>query len=322
MFVLLDWLGINKVSSKLTAENKTIMTRIQQGDFEHAFDNLGEDTPVQFTLKDAIEYMQRHSCLYGGETEEEFKIWNQSIEPLLPSNHFEATTIKVFNMDCVNLCFQLINETKETPLLLNLCNRNANSVCGKYYLPFCGTQEEYIERRSIVYRMALDPKLNPHLPRNSNPRYHVPNFGVVYTPKVPILRDSSYKFVKEPFFVDIVACGAPDLRKVSKMVLFLKRRENERANYFNRDELDEETWGRHMERKISAILLSARVTNHKHLVLGALGSGAFENDPRKVAALFHKLLTQDERFKNQFHTVYFAVLGEPNYSIFKDILET
>lgn len=46
--------------------------------------------------------------------------------------------------------------------------------------------------------------------------------------------------------------------------------------------------------------------NHNAIVLGAWGCGAFGNDPRAIAPLFHRALT--ENFSGAYRDVVFAVV--------------
>ena len=65
-----------------------------------------------------------------------------------------------------------------------------------------------------------------------------------------------------------------------------------------------------MAARISKLLSVAAQRDYRHLVLGAWGCGVFRNDPTEVASLFDEALLQDDRFRDRFQTVVFAVLDE------------
>ena len=59
-----------------------------------------------------------------------------------------------------------------------------------------------------------------------------------------------------------------------------------------------------------------------HIVLGALGCGAFRNPPQLIARTFKRIIAEDE-WKGYFEKIVFAVLdypGGPNITIFTNIL--
>jgi len=62
--------------------------------------------------------------------------------------------------------------------------------------------------------------------------------------------------------------------------------------------------------------------NRTHLVLGALGCGAFRNPPRVIARTFRDVLAEEE-WGGYFETIIFAILdrpGGPTMEAFREIL--
>lgn len=97
-------------------------------------------------------------------------------------------TLLQLQLDCNNN-----NDSEYKVALLNLASRS--HVCGRWDSPYLGTQEETIERRSAVYRHALDPLFNDHLRQQETqinngtlPERHIPDFGCVTTRGIPIVR--------------------------------------------------------------------------------------------------------------------------------------
>lgn len=56
---------------------------------------------------------------------------------------------------------------------------------------------------------------------------------------------------------------------------------------------------------------------YDHVILGALGCGAFGNPPHQVASIFHELLQQ---YAGLLPPVTFAILGERNLTAFRSVL--
>lgn len=60
--------------------------------------------------------------------------------------------------------------------------------------------------------------------------------------------------------------------------------------------------------KMRSLLAVAVAHGHRALVLGAFGCGAFQHDPRRVAELFHGLLSAGGEFDGHFDVVLFGVI--------------
>ena len=82
--------------------------------------------------------------------------------------------------------------------------------------------------------------------------------------------------------------------------------------------LDGELFEEHTRMKIRIVLACAVALGYRHLVLGALGCGAFMNPTKRVAGLFRQCLTE-ARFKGQFDIIVFAILGEGNAEPFSQV---
>eukprot|EP01126_Amoeba_proteus_P040332 TRINITY_DN4297_c0_g1_i3.p1 TRINITY_DN4297_c0_g1~~TRINITY_DN4297_c0_g1_i3.p1 ORF type:complete len:233 (-),score=37.38 TRINITY_DN4297_c0_g1_i3:85-783(-) len=218
----------------------------------------------------------------------------------------------------------MYNVTGATPLLLNFAQRSIDEVCGRWDIQHMGSQEECIERRSVFYRYGIDPKFNGHLRKILSElsqgsdeqflKHHVPEWGCVYNRRVPIVRDQEWAYYDEPFFVDVLAIGAIDLRYQQML------KDGERNRYFGGlfSSLDEELFCEHTKNKIRIILISAALLGHKDLILGAIGCGAFSNPPKLVSKCFAQVLGE-EMFIRLFRNIVFSVLGSPNFEIFSEI---
>jgi len=301
-----------RITPSIISENKYILEK-QKYRVGNKMIHLGE-----FNKK-----MQESTTVFGGEEEDSWEKMRKELEQFLDNEenplHFE-TEFKVKNIDCIALCMEIQKLNGETPLLLNLAERRINHVNGAWYNPFFGSQEEAIERRSS-YRNGLDPLLNPtfyqilyETNEGKLPTYHIPAFGVVYHRGIPVFRNIDYSFLNEPFFIDVIASGAVDLRQSFFHV-------NESSMYIKNGELDVVKLMNHTKIKIRFILGAAIRLKYKYLILGAMGCGAFKNPPEIVAQAFSECF-KEPLFEGKFKCVTFAILerGENLGTIFKNKL--
>lgn len=131
-----------------------------------------------------------------------------------------------------------------------------------------------------------------------------PDFVGLYSKDVRVLKDFinySYVPLATPFSVNMVSLPALD---IGHMVLKYGMDPAGRGlrRWFSQLEYVLST----MER-VRAILQAAVINKDQHLVLGAFGCGAFNNDARFISAVFHHYLGQPE-FSRAFKSVIFSIL--------------
>lgn len=211
-------------------------------------------------------------------------------EPLAPPETRYDTVLEVVEEDTFDLAKRYADEGLN-PIALNLANTYHP---GGGVARGCAAQEESLFRRSNLFQ-ALDRRLYP-----------IPHDGsVIYSPDVQVFREGDQKigattangweFVK-PWRVGVVTCAAYDLRS-------------------NREKVDHETYETNTKEKIRSILRIATIEGHDSPVLGALGCGAFRNDPKTIAGYFRDILAEDE-FRGRFKKVGFGIIYN------KGLLET
>lgn len=124
--------------------------------------------------------------------------------------------------------------------------------------------------------------------------YPLPFDQVIYSSNIAVIKDEKHRELNTFEYFGFVAC--PGLRNPGKLSPHLRTS---------------------LKKKITLIFQVALQHKHDSLVLGALGAGVFHTPCTDVAELFKEVV---EEYKGVFRKIAFAVLGEPNYSIFKDIL--
>ena len=189
-------------------------------------------------------------------------------------------------------------------------------------------QEENLCRSSNLYKGLVSENAISYyqanksiLSKNYFDKMFLGNDMVVYSPKVTVLKEDigyqkgfSYngceEYASQTFDVDIITCAAP---------------------FFSATEyaLPNGDLQRLMEKRIQNIFEVAIDNEVEALILGAFGCGAFNNPPNVVAEAFRKVLLQD-RYRNAYDTVVFAVKRtdvicpnieafERNFSLFPDL---
>jgi len=165
-------------------------------------------------------------------------------------------------------------------------------------------QEEHLCRCSSLlfslydaFKSAKEKSHNDNDNCKGDKRY-IPEKSVLYTDKVVFVKDKSYNMYDNPYSCSVItACAV---------------RYNRIQSYSERDE-------NVMFQTIRGILHTAYINGHSTIVLGALGCGAFCNNPYECALIFKKCI---ESYNGAFDKIIFAVLSgssNNNYNIFKDV---
>lgn len=115
--------------------------------------------------------------------------------------------------------------------------------------------------------------------------------GMIYSPKVPVLRTDSGKLLEKYILSSIVTSAAVNTGVVKRF----------EANKVSEIE-------KVMHTRIDKLLALAALNEHKALVLGAWGCGVFQNDPKMIASLFSELLKN--KYKGVFERIVFAIYAK------------
>lgn len=167
-------------------------------------------------------------------------------------------------------------------------------------------QEESLCMRSTLYA-SLDPSW-----------YRIPDLACIYTPGVLVFRDGALANLKveNRFYCDVISVAAlksPDCIKVK-----VDSKDGRGTEVVYADERDKEV----MVAKIRGLFDVAKEKGVTHLVLGALGCGAYRNPPKEVAAMFKRVIQGDRRYKGVegMVEVVFAIFDEgENLQTFREV---
>ena len=202
------------------------------------------------------------------------------------------TTITVSNETTLNAARRLAKDLGDD-LVLAL-----NFASGKHpgggFLRGSEAQEESIARASALY-----PTLNAHFEYYEINRAHPTEFytdHMIYSPAVPVFRDDSAAFLREPYKLSILTAPAVKAGEITK----------------HQPQLVSEISGT-MQRRIGYVLHVAHLLGYKDLVLGAWGCGVFRNDPNEIAAHFANYLLPGGSFAGRFRRIEFAVLDRQGH---------
>lgn len=146
------------------------------------------------------------------------------------------------------------------------------------------------------YFKSLCPWQNERLKKQlKGGRYVVPKFGVIYSPKVIVFRDSQSKnfvFLPLPLQFGFIA-----------------------STPFDRHSVNSEEYRKGMKEKIRAIFRTAWAKGHNVVVLSDYEVYQHHANPKEVASFFHEVLKESE-FKGVFAVVDFAIALATNTRLF------
>jgi uncharacterized protein (TIGR02452 family) len=161
---------------------------------------------------------------------------------------------------------------------------------GGGFLGGAQAQEESLARSSALYPcLVTQPE---HYARNKENQSALYLDTAIYSPDVPFFRDDDGDWLDRPVLCSVITCAAPNAGALR-----------------NNGRFDAGIVEATLRRRADLVLAIAKHTGADRLVLGAWGAGAFGNDPRQVAKIFHDLLAGP--YENRFSEVVFAVLGGP-----------
>ncbi len=157
-------------------------------------------------------------------------------------------------------------------------------------------QEEVLCRCSTLYEILSSEKCwNAYYRKNRNERKIYGSDRIIYSPGIMFFNTDRYEFPEpiEPFQADVITCAAPDLYDVG----------------CQDDQLE-----KILHHRYRNIFLLARDKKVEVLILGAIGCGAFRNDPDVVSGVMADLCREFPCFERVIFPIF---RSERLYEAFK-----
>ena len=201
--------------------------------------------------------------------------------------NFEKTKFEVTSEYSISCCRRLHQEGYENITCLNFAS--AKNPCGGM-IGGALAQEESLGLCSALYSSLV--KQDSHYKSNrQNPKDGLYQDSLIYSPGCVIFRDDAdYALLEYPYKVNFISCPAVN-RSVKR--------------------LDVSMVTDTMLRRAKAILAVAGDRGCDALVLGAWGTGVFQNDVKDIVSYFKEYLAPNQQesrmFENVFRTVVFAI---------------
>jgi uncharacterized protein (TIGR02452 family) len=141
-------------------------------------------------------------------------------------------------------------------------------------------QEESLCLRSTLYASLHDTF------------YRLPELSAVYSPDVLVFRSSDNADLpkKDWFYVDVISAAA--LRFPDTVV---REKEGDGGEVVREKAYESDSQREAMTCRVRTIVQAAAQNGVSHLVLGALGCGAYGNPPGEVARIYKRVLCGDRR---------------------------
>ena len=154
-------------------------------------------------------------------------------------------------------------------------------------------QEEDLCRKSSLLLSLESPEAAVYYKYNRRLHTYMGSHGMIFTPRVEIIRDEKGNLLDDTVIVAVLTCAAPMVRN-------------------GKEGMDEAAYQEMVYQRIMGMLKCAGYFGYENLVLGAWGCGAFGNDARVMSDLFYKALKEmyfnGMRAKDFFRRIDFAVL--------------
>ncbi|WP_299437515.1 TIGR02452 family protein [uncultured Aquimarina sp.] len=196
------------------------------------------------------------------------------------------TIFEVVEETTISSIQRLISAGYTNPMCLNFAS--AKNPGGGFFNG-AQAQEESIARSSGLYPCQLSAIEFYETHRAMKSCIYTD--GMIYSPKVPILRNDKGALFDEPIVSSIITAAAVNMGVV-------KRFEADKVS-----EIEDI-----MRVRIDKLLILSAANNHKTLILGAWGCGVFQNDPKMIARLFSELLKG--KYRGVFEKVVFAIYAK------------
>jgi len=255
----------------------------------------------KITAKETLEITRQGYYLNeSGRRVDISKAQNMAIEE---TQYFASSKLDVMLSNLIlnpqfDTIFEVVEETSIRSILRNTEEGHLNPLClnfasaknpGGGFFNGAQAQEESLARSSSLYPCQISSMEFYETHRAMKSCMYTD--GMIYSPKVPILRKDNGNLLEEVILSSIITAAAVNAGVVKRF----------EAHRFN--EIEEI-----MKKRIDKLLGLSTLQEHQTLILGAWGCGVFQNDPEIIAGIFQNLLMN--KYKGVFKKVVFAVYAK------------
>lgn len=213
----------------------------------------------------------------------------------IPESEDLSPTIEVINETTCQGAQRLLAEGKDNIVALNFASAITP---GGGWLHGAIAQEEDLARCSALFSSIRTKTAfyNKNICLDNS--YYTDD--IIYSPNVPFFRGTDLKFLDNYYPLSIITSPAPNL--------------------FNIEDVDEDYLQEVLKNRIEKIIKVAIDNNHKNIILGAFGCGAFGNDPIMVSKLFLDAIIKYPKFEHVCFSVYDTRENQPVFNTFKSVI--
>lgn len=205
-------------------------------------------------------------------------------EPISPSKD-KKTTFVVNSLSTLDS----VREQYLTDSNLVCLNFASAKNPGGGFLNGSQAQEESIARATGLYPCQL--KAEKYYKENRTFSSCLYTDHIIYSPKVPIIKDEQGNLLDALVFSSIITAPAVNAGAVQRN----EPQNVKKINLF-------------MQRRMDMVLAICQQKQYETLILGAWGCGVFQNAPAIIANLFKELLFG--KYENQFKRVVFSIYAK------------
>ncbi|MCC8064738.1 MAG: TIGR02452 family protein, partial [Clostridiales bacterium] len=157
-------------------------------------------------------------------------------------------------------------------------------------------QEEDLCRRTSLLLSLESEDAKRYYDYNNARKTRMGSDGVLLSPNVEVIKDTSSEALAQPFPISVMSCAAPMVR-------------------LGLEGMSQQEYEEMLYKRIRGMLLVAASQGYRHLILGAFGCGVYGNDAALVSDLFARAIrdfTYSGKGSGQlFASIQFAVLCRP-----------
>lgn len=211
----------------------------------------------------------------------------------LPFTEYEVTNpvIEVTQETTGEAAYRYVSSGKDIVVLNFASARNP----GGGFLSGAMAQEEDLCRCSGLYNCIKSKPIFYNENILCEDTFYTDN--IIYSPKVPFFRDENLLLIDKPFLVSVITAPAPNVRSIENL--------NNKELYTI------------LVRRAYKILQISEANNHKNIILGAWGCGAFGNSAEMISEVFMEALKLVPTFENICFAIYERGPETPFLEIFK-----